>query len=442
MSFASKKLKKLGIVLRKFNIRIVKDNEFLILDLSQIASGFTKTIKEWIYRILNVYENHYFVSIKGLPYCLFPEAHDHIIYEKNNGVYRKFKACKICKYFYFCPGFKEKNIAPSQITPIPNLPIDIAIEVNKTCNLKCAFCLHDNKHARPNLSFNKIKDALDEARELNIRCIRFTGGEPLLRKDIFKILRYAKSKGLYVYLNTNATLVNDSIIKELEKYVDNVLVSLCGYSNHTEHIINAGSNLLKNRLMNILKLKRSKIPHIRIGTVISKLLIDNFKKYSVLISYLGIASWELYRPMLSLSSAKEHPNYRTTRDDILKLLALMARLRKSGINVYIANATPFCISNNGSHKLMMRGAQFDDGHTRLVYDSTGIFKPSYFISKDLGNNIKKAWSHPFIKKINSGEYLHNKCKNCPHLRWCLGGSRYLAKEYFNDYFACDPLAKN
>ena len=87
-------------------------------------------------------------------------------------------------------------------------------------------------------SYEKIKETLNNASGLDIKYVRFTGGEPLLRKDLLKILKYAKTKGFYIFLNTNATLLDNTIIKHLEKYVDNILVSLCGYSAYTEAIIN------------------------------------------------------------------------------------------------------------------------------------------------------------------------------------------------------------
>jgi radical SAM protein with 4Fe4S-binding SPASM domain len=288
-------------------------------------------------------------------------------------------------------------------------------------------------------SYEKIKETLNNASGLDIKYVRFTGGEPLLRKDLLKILKYAKTKGFYIFLNTNATLLDNTIIKHLEKYVDNILVSLCGYSAYTEAIINSESGFIKNKFRNILKLRKSKIPHIRIGTVISKILIDNFDKYSILIKALGINDWELYRPMLPPAKMAHLPDYNIGKNDLFKLFRLIRRLRKKGINVYIANAIPFCIAPNNTYKPIMRGAQFDDGHRRLVLDPEGFFKPSYFIRENLGKNISKAWKHNLIRKINACDYLPYKCNHCIYLRWCLGGSRYMAKEYCGSYFAHDPL---
>ncbi|TSC93552.1 MAG: hypothetical protein CEN91_217, partial [Candidatus Berkelbacteria bacterium Licking1014_85] len=259
-----------------------------------------------------------------------------------------------------------------------------------------------------------------------------------LRPDIIKILRYAKSKNFYVFLNTNGTLLKQDIIIELEKYVDNILVSFCSLYQETFK----QRSLLKNKIKGILNLKKSKIKHLRIGIVVSKFLIENMKDYSILINSLGINNVEFYRPMISQSQAQRFPTFDIAKKDILKLLDHMRNLKKNSNNIYFANPIPFCITRNKTKRIFFQGAKFDDGHCRLVFDSKGYYKPSYSIDINLGNSIKTAWLHPFIKKINSLSYLSHKCRFCLYLKWCLGGSRYMAKEYCGDYFANDPLIQN
>lgn len=437
-------IEKLRGALKQYGISMIFNKGFMILDANYTKIALSGKIKGLIYFILNAYEHDYFILIKGIPCCILPDAYDHIIYKRIKNIsYKKYQKCRVCKFYTVCPGINQNNKRyVSQIMPLFDRPLDIAIEVNKICNLKCEFCYYNYKDNNPVVSYSKIKKILDEAKGLNIKYVRFTGGEPLLSRNILKILKYAKSQNFYVFLNTNATLVTDSMIKELESCVDNILISLCGYNSYTENIINSSAHLLKEKLNSILKLKRSKIPYIRIGTVISKLLIDNFEKYSILVANLGIKNWELYRPMLSFSTVQNSSTYNLKKFDLIKLLRYMYRLRKSGINVYIANAIPFCISNKSIYKPMMHGAQFDDGHCRLVLDSRGFLKPSYFIDKNLGTDILKAWKRPFLKKMNSYEYLPYNCKHCSYLKWCLGGSRYMAKEYLGDYFSRDPLMEN
>lgn len=77
------------------------------------------------------------------------------------------------------------------------------------CNSKCEFCriwqdkslqkIHDAK-------FSDVKKNLDDLKEIGVKVIDFTGGEPLLNKDLPDILSYARDLGFFVKLSTNGYL--------------------------------------------------------------------------------------------------------------------------------------------------------------------------------------------------------------------------------------------
>ena len=188
-----------------------------------------------------------------------------------------------------------------------------------------------------------------------------------------------------------------------------------------------------------LKLKNSKIPYVRLGTVMTNVLLRNFEKYSRLVESSGVRSWEFYRPMVPKTMAERWNEFKMSKSDLAIFLKHFRRLSASGIDAYIANAVPLCITDNDRLRVFLRGARFDDGYSRLVLDARGFFKPSYSIDLNMGETIQGAWSHPFRQRLMSLSYLTKKCQLCIYARWCLGGSRYMAHEYSGDYFARDPL---
>ena len=94
-------------------------------------------------------------------------------------------------------------------------------EVTAMCNLKCDHC-----HARGGES-----DGLDEltteegktnvidalAGVSDFRSLIFSGGEPLVREDIFELMAHAKSRGFYPILATNATLITSDVARRLKR---------------------------------------------------------------------------------------------------------------------------------------------------------------------------------------------------------------------------------
>ncbi len=87
-----------------------------------------------------------------------------------------------------------------------------------SCNLNCIHCYADavgetNPHE---LSTEEAKSFIDNLAEFNVPVLLFSGGEPLIRDDIFHLIKYARSKGIRSVISTNGTLItpeNAQIIK-------------------------------------------------------------------------------------------------------------------------------------------------------------------------------------------------------------------------------------
>ncbi len=414
----------------------VKLNQFrlyLYIDLLKTPFGKFKPVA---YSLLNNYQDEFFILIKGIPYCCMPDATEHITYEKSgNKSYHRLKKCARCLHAKDCPGI-ENGLKIATLRPIKDLPKEIVLELTKSCNQDCPICNLKKKKDRA-LPVKIVKNALAECESLGIKKVLFTGGEPLLYEDLVEVLRYAKERGFYVRLNTNASLLNKELITSIENYVDNILISLQGYNAKSDMALAGSGNLFLKKIKNIGLVKKSSIPIMRIGTIISQTFIKNLLSYYRLIKALGVKRWELYRPMINTKNSCE---YKLTNSDFEKIFEFIITIRKKGLYLIIGNTIPFCvIKKTLDHPEIFAGNMYDDGHLRLVFDSMGHIKPSYFIDKTVGNNISDAWNHAFLKKIRSLSYLPQECKKCFYLRWCKGGSRFLAREHKRSFFATDPL---
>jgi len=322
---------------------------------------------------------------------------------------------------------------------------EIVIEVTSKCNLDCNFCFNKNSFAEEtrkqiDLDKDKIIEIIDKAAELKIPYIRFSGGEPLLRKDIFELLKYAKSKNFKeIRLNTNGLLIDEKIAKELEKYVDNILIALNAYSKEKEQEITKVDSFNK-RIKALSLLKQTKIKIIRSGTIALKENIENFDKIYQIVKELNLDDWEWYRPIAN----KKDKNL-VSKEHLSLLINKLNQIKTETAKEYpIANALPFCIlgkENMTNVAKISLGAKYDDGHSRLIVDPRGFIKPSYFIIENLAqySDIEKAWSSDYIKKLHSLDFVDTQCKSCPFLQECLAGSRFDSKLNTGDYFNNDSL---
>jgi radical SAM protein with 4Fe4S-binding SPASM domain len=86
------------------------------------------------------------------------------------------------------------------------------------CNLKCIHCYSASTSAKaPNeLSTERAKTLLTQLKEINAAVVLFSGGEPLLREDLFELLTEAKNLDLRTVLSTNGTLISHETAEKLK----------------------------------------------------------------------------------------------------------------------------------------------------------------------------------------------------------------------------------
>jgi len=415
-----------------------------------VAAPHKDALRFLLVKLLNEFEDHYTIRIKGVPFCFMPDAWDHVEAERaRNRSFRRIPLCPKCALKENCPGIAvvpqggafTENVF-SFLRPVPDRPNEIVIEVTPMCNLRCLACFASKKATPAALTGRRIKEVIDETRRLGIANIRLTGGEPLLRPDLPDLLKYAKESGLYVLLNTNATVLPAKGLKALSQYVDNILVSLQGHDAASEERLTRGGRFFPKKIANIRRFIQAGIPVIRCGTVISQTLLKNFDAYTRLLRDLGITHWGLFRPMTVREDADINREYAITPRDVDRLIRKLWLLRRQGCVATIANPVPFCrFPGKARRDLLLLGATFDDGHSRLIRDTQGIFKPSYFIDVPCGREISKAWHHRYRRTLKSFTYLPAACRRCHDLLRCRGGSRLWAHRTAGTYFAKDPWMK-
>lgn len=102
-------------------------------------------------------------------------------------------------------------------------------EITKSCNLHCIHCIFDcSRYSTAELSTMNAIKLIKQLKENGCKLIKITGGEPLLRKDLFELLAFCKKLNIEVCLLTNGTLINKKNVKLLKNFVSEVGVSLDG----------------------------------------------------------------------------------------------------------------------------------------------------------------------------------------------------------------------
>ncbi len=85
------------------------------------------------------------------------------------------------------------------------------------CNLRCRHCWITPDSTEGDMDAGSVKEMICQAKEMDVKNIKITGGEPFLRKDIFEILHFMKDNGIAMTMETNGTFIGDKEAKELKK---------------------------------------------------------------------------------------------------------------------------------------------------------------------------------------------------------------------------------
>jgi MoaA/NifB/PqqE/SkfB family radical SAM enzyme len=98
-----------------------------------------------------------------------------------------------------------------------SFPIDVQIELTEACNQKCRHCYNFWRYDSEVVKKNELSAAdfllvLDKLNDCGVSVITITGGEPMLRPEVFfSLLRKAKRYDMEVGLNSNAVLISKEI---------------------------------------------------------------------------------------------------------------------------------------------------------------------------------------------------------------------------------------
>lgn len=164
---------------------------------------------------------------------------------------------KLCKIGAIDDKFNKKNKS-------------ILFEITNRCNLKCIHCCIDADKVisdKKDLSTNEIKDILDKLIKWNPESITLTGGEPMVRKDFFEILKYLKENyNGQTCVSTNGTLINEENVNTLAKFADQIDISIDGIDEETCSIVR-GKGVFNKVISSVHLLQKSEFKKISLSMI-------------------------------------------------------------------------------------------------------------------------------------------------------------------------------
>jgi len=130
-------------------------------------------------------------------------------------------------------GMKGSGERPGETVPekaSERRPI-VVWNITRNCNLKCVHCYNDSGTGKTcnDATTEEAKAVIDDLAAFGVPSVLFSGGEPLMRHDLFGLIGYAGDKGLRTVISTNGTLITKETAKTIkDRGVSYVGISLDG----------------------------------------------------------------------------------------------------------------------------------------------------------------------------------------------------------------------
>ena len=337
--------------------------------------------------------------------------------------------------------------------------------LTRTCNLKCLHCYSDSEAKRYSgeLNTQEAKAVIDDLSAFRIPAVLFSGGEPLIRDDIFELARYASEKGLRTVLSTNGTLITPAVAQKIKaagfSYVG---LSLDGIGE--VHDFFRGVKGAFNHTLSAIRYLVALGQKTGLRLTLTERTVDQIDGLFDLIERNGIRRVCFYhlvpsgrgKVIFSIDPAK-------IRAAIDRILARTEKAIKQGYPLEVLTVD----NHADAPYVYLKLKEKNDPRTEKVYDylawngggmnssgvgiscidSQGNVHPDQFWTHySLGNVRERKFSEiwmnpeePLLQKLRSREqYIHGRCRACRFFNLCGGALRVRAEIATGDPWASDP----
>lgn len=339
---------------------------------------------------------------------------------------------------------------------IPPLRL-LAWETTRSCNLDCAHCRAAAWKGpyEGELTTAEGRALLEDIATLGQVVIILTGGEPLLRQDIFELAAYGTHLGQRMVMAVNGTLLTPANARQLkEAGIQRVSISLDGASAASHDRLRQVSGAFEGALQGIRLLQEAGLPF-QINTTVIASNREELPAISDLALRLGAAAHHVF-VLVPTGRGEE------IKDQLLSAAAyeetlrwLLARQKEGKIHIkptcapqyyrlwrQEAAATGEKISP-ATHGMeaMTKGCLGGQGFAFVSY--RGIVQPCGYLELAAGDirqtPFSRIWQEaPLFAQLRHLEGYHGKCQRCEYRKVC-GGCRARAYALTGDVLGDEPL---
>lgn len=337
-------------------------------------------------------------------------------------------------------------------------PFVVAWELTRACAYSCAHCRADAQPRRhpDELDTKQALELVDDLADFDPRPILvLTGGDPLMRRDVFEIAAHADRRGLRVALTPTATALTTParMIEARAVGVRRVAFSLDAASSALHDRFRGFSGSFERTLAGIEAAAEADLP-LQVNTTVCLLNAQVIEQMVPLIAGLGAVQWSVFflvptgrGSRLAMLSAGGH-------ERLIRWLDRSAAEFPFDLKITAApQHRRIAFERAGSGAIAGPGFRFADGLRRpakgvndgrgfMFISHRGEVMPSGFLPLTAGqvpgeSAVQLYRDSPLFRELRDPAALGGRCGRCEYREVC-GGSRARAYAVSNDHLAADP----
>jgi len=337
--------------------------------------------------------------------------------------------------------------------------------VTKACNLKCIHCYAkaDSGPAEGELNTQEAKEMIDDLVDFKVPVLLISGGEPLIRPDIFELCEYAISKGIRVTISTNGTLITPEMAKKIKEIgISYVGISLDGLEETNNKF--RGNNMAFQKALEGIRNCKAVDQKVGLRFAINK---HNYKEIDGIFKLIEdekiprVCFYHLVYSGRGKEMIEEDISHEETRKVIDNIVKHTIDFYKKGDEKEILTVDNHCDAVYIYKKYLEKDPERAERIYDLIKRNGGnrsgiaigeidwlgnVHADQFTMNHTFGNirekKFSKIWTegtHPIqVGMKDRKPLLKGRCSKCKYLELCNGNFRPRAEAVFDDFWMEDP----
>jgi heme b synthase len=332
----------------------------------------------------------------------------------------------------------------------------IAWEITRQCNLSCVHCRASAQKGPylNELTTDECLGLLDNIVSFSTPVVILTGGEPLLRKDIFQIARHGTEKGLRLVMAVNGTLVDENMARKMQDAgIQRMSVSIDGATAESHDRFRQVSGAFEGALCGMRSAKKVGL-EFQINTTITRQNSHELPDILDLAIDLGAAAHHVFL-LVPTGRGKDLSDQQVTAQEYEEILTwLYDQMERSPLHLKATCAPQF-------YRILRQKAREDgksvtyqnfglDATTRgclggvsfCFISNVGQVQPCGFLELNCGDvresTLERIWTNsPIFRDLRDFNNYRGRCGQCEYRKVC-GGCRARAYEMAGNFLEEEP----